>query len=140
MDILEEEHTLSAKIYALFIIRLIQIPTQHRCTLYLYYMKCSIENIDYSNEKHPPSPITHPHQLGLRCMDRLQSSIHTSSMRDASLRRVASMPVSKLLHHGRAKEVAKQVTIHHHSIAIVPSIFFPIASLPESRTPFPFQI
>jgi hypothetical protein len=108
--------------------------------VHLYYMKCSNKNTDYSNEKHPSSPITHPHQLGLRCMDRLGSSIHTSSMRDASLRRVASTPVSKLLHHGRAKEIAKQVTIHHHSIAVVPSISFPIASRPESRTPFLFQI
>ena len=82
----------------------------------------------------------HPHQLGFRCMDILNSSIHTSSMRDAPLRRVASTPVSKLLHHGRAKEIAKQVTIHHHSIAVVPSISFPIASRPESRTPFLFQI
>ena len=70
MDILEQDHTLFAKTYTLFITRVIRIPTQHWC-IPLLNMKCSNEHIDYSNEKHPSTPtglpvhgqikLIHPH-------------------------------------------------------------------------------
>lgn len=37
MDILEQDHTLFAKTYTLFIIRLIRIPTQHWCIPFIIY-------------------------------------------------------------------------------------------------------
>ena len=162
MDILEQDHTLFAKTYTLFITHLIRIPTQHWC-IPLLYMKCSNEHIDYSNEKHPSTPtglpvhgqikLIHPHFIHAwrsppsRC---LHAGFKASPSRESERDRQTSYN-SPSLHRRRpiyllpnrfASRVPHTFSIsnlilYHRSYSAVPSSSPHLYSLPLFLPSFP---